>query len=287
MRKNKLVKLLFVLSVTVVFAAVFVLCNNYCITTTYSTYNTNKIQNNVRIIFVSDLHGKRFGKENKRLCRKILMRNPDIVVFAGDMAGSDDIEAAAKLAEGVSKGCRNVYFSFGNHESRFEYEQELIQRMEAAGAVTLNNESVFYKKGKTTVKITGIALPLYFYSGYDGSGELIQKLDVQTLNEYLGECDKSVFNVLIAHNPCYFESYAQWGADMVLSGHNHGGVIRLPYVGALFSPNGDSKNKHYDCGEYKINESIMYLSRGLGEWAGPVRMFNLPEVYVIDIKSDK
>lgn len=283
-RKRRAVRTAIICGAVLLFAVLFVLINNYSLTITRAEYKTFETKEPFRIVMVSDLHGKFFGKKNTVLSDKILSEKPDIVILAGDMTANDgDTSAAVALVKQLCIECENICFVFGNHEKREEQSgqaEKIAEQMRAAGAKVLNNTSI--KVGDVTV--SGLDLPLYFYSGYDENGELIYKLDRDKIIEYLGESSAGL-NILIAHNPIYFESYAKWGADIVLSGHNHGGVIRLPFIGGVASPNGD-KNKRYDCGEYAIGESRMYLSRGLGEWIGPVRCFNLPEIYVIDVLPD-
>lgn len=280
-RKRGAVRALIIIGAVLLFAVLFVLINNYSLTVTYAEYKTYKIKEAVRIVMVSDLHGKYFGKDNAALSDKILNEEPDIVVLAGDMVGNNgDTSAVTALIKKLSAKCENICFAFGNHEKREEVSggaERITEEIQAAGAKVLNNGVLDLRD----VTISGLDLPLYFYSGYDENGELIYELDSDKINEYLGESGAGL-NVLIAHNPIYFEAYANWGADIVLSGHNHGGVIRLPFIGGIASPNGDRKNRRYDCGEYTIGESSVSLSRGLGEWVGPVRCFNLPEIYVID-----
>ena len=286
-KHRKAYKIIIIIEFLILIAVVFVIINNYTLSTTYGEYSTDEISDNIRVVLISDLHGKSFGANNSVLAKKILKQNPDIIVMSGDMFGEEGASGAiVSLTSRLSKSCKNIYYSFGNHESRdTENAEYMADVMEENGAIVLNNKSVIYRKGDNTVNIFGLMLPLYYYSGYDKSGELIYNLSVDELNKYLGKSADG-FNLLIAHNPIYFEAYAQWGADMVLSGHNHGGVVRLPSIGGLASPNGDRGNVHYDCGEYKSSDSVMYLSRGLGEWAGPIRAFNLPEIYVIDILGE-
>lgn len=274
-----------VIFIIVIFFSAFVLINNYCISTTKAVFNTQQNNQKIRIVLISDLHGKYFGKDNINLCRAIKGQKPDIIAIAGDVVSNNgDYQAAVSLINGLNDFCDNIYFTNGNHENRFDAKQ--IERViESQGATALNNKSITYTKNDTTLCIYGIDLPLFYYSGYKDD-KLIYDLTNEDIESLIGKSSDENINVLIAHNPCYFESYSNWGADIVLSGHNHGGAIRIPFYGGIFTPNGDIKNKHYDCGEYNYGDSTMYLSRGLGEWIGPVRVFNLPEIYVIDIDAD-
>lgn len=278
-------KLLIAAVLLLLFFVVFVYCNNYCISTTYGIYNTNKVQDSIRIALLTDLHGKDFGRDNKVLSEYVLEEEPDMIIMSGDILSADerDISAAKALTQSLALGCKNIYFTFGNHESRDEDARaEMVSIMENAGATVLNNESIVYEKGQSRVAVYGLELPLYFYTGYDDNGETVYELETKKINQFIGESSDKL-NILIAHNPIYFKEYAAWGADIVLSGHNHGGVIRIPFKGGIVSPNGGSGYNEYDAGEYSVYGRKMFLSRGLGEWMGPVRVFNLPEVYIIDI----
>jgi len=284
--KAKKIKLFCIIMLAIIFAGViFMLINNYCISTTYSVNKNKNIQNNVRLVLLSDLHGKSFGKGNKNLVKAVLAQKPDIILLAGDMYDEKcDTEAVNSLISGMREGCRHIYYSFGNHESNHEDKREIMEKTaKNAGAVVLNNAVETIEIKGNTLHIYGIEIPMYYYSGYiRGTDELMYSLTGEKIEELIGKSTDET-DILIAHNPIHLPGYAEWGADIVVSGHNHGGTVRLPFYGAVASPNGDRGNIHYDCGEYKIGDCTMYLSRGLGEWLGPVRVFNLPELYVIDL----
>jgi hypothetical protein len=102
------------------------------------------------------------------------------------------------------------------------------------------------------------------------------------LDEILGKCNKDCYNILIAHNPQYFKEYADWGADLVLSGHIHGGVVILPFLGGVLSPQVEFFPEYY-AGLYQHGKSRMILSRGLHMHSIRVRMFNIPEVSCVTL----
>ncbi|MDE6892596.1 MAG: hypothetical protein K2P50_12455, partial [Lachnospiraceae bacterium] len=106
-------------------------------------------------------------------------------------------------------------------------------------------------------------------------------MEVSYLDRLIGRPDKSRATVLIAHNPRYFEVYAGWGADFVVSGHVHGGLMRLPFLGGVISPALKLFPK-YDGGEFHEGKSTLILGRGLGTHTLPIRIFNPGEVVVID-----
>lgn len=115
-----------------------------------------------------------------------------------------------------------------------------------------------------------------------------KKVSMETtyLEETLGKPDRDCFSVLIAHNPDYFQNYAEWGADLVVSGHVHGGLMRLPILGGVLSPAFKLFPK-YDGGEFREGTATMILSRGLGTHTLPIRIFNPGELVVIHLESGR
>ena len=112
------------------------------------------------------------------------------------------------------------------------------------------------------------------------------EMDEAYLKKTLGAPDKECYTVLLAHNPEYFPRYAQWGADLTVSGHVHGGIVRVPFWGkGLVSPSLAPFPK-YDGGVFREGDSVMLLSRGLGSHTIPVRLFNPGELWVVDFTPE-
>ena len=97
--------------------------------------------------------------------------------------------------------------------------------------------------------------------------------------------DPEVFHILLAHNPVYFDTYAAWGADLTLSGHLHGGIIRIPGIGGLITPQAQLFPK-YDRGLISVNGKYMVVSAGLGEHTVPIRIFNPPQLILITVEGN-
>lgn len=251
-----------------------------------------------RIAAISDLHSCTFGKENENLVQKIIKYTPDLLVISGDMitgARPDKAYIALDFLEKISSFIPVIY-SFGNHERRCEdfnlgsHEKPAvyIKNEQKSGfdykdfLHNINKYTTLLRNSHTTafgddqVKIYGLDAPLDYYMRS-------AVLDTDTLRELLGDCDRDCFNILLAHDPAHFAAYEQWGADIVISGHIHGGIIRLPFVGGLVSPRYEFFPK-YSAGRYCINSTTMLLSRGLGSHTIPIRIFNSPEVMIIDFK---
>lgn len=244
------------------------------------TLSSRKVSRPYHFVMLSDLHGKSFGKENERLLREIDRINPEGVYIAGDMItakpGKDFGETAAfirKLSEKYP-----VYYGSGNHEYRMEIYpkkyKDMSERFEAAvrqkGIERLKDRKVLVKN--RNIAVYGIEIDREYYKKMH-----VPKMTGAYLEKKLGKPDKAYFNILIAHNPSYFPAYAKFGADLVLSGHVHGGVARLPFLGGVISPSFRLFPK-YDGGRYKEGDSIMILGRGLGTHTIPVRFLNPGEL---------
>ena len=113
----------------------------------------------------------------------------------------------------------------------------------------------------------------------------VQPMDRNYLKKLLGTPDSHVYNVLIAHNPDYFPQYAGWGADLTVSGHVHGGIVRIPFWGKGVASPGVRLFPKYDGGLFYESDKTMLLSRGLGIHTIPFRLFNPGELWVVDFKS--
>ncbi len=248
---------------------------------------TEKIKQDTKIVVLSDLHNTCYGKENEKLLGKIRQIHPDMVLLAGDMLTAkpgvdfgNTVSFLRKLADDYM-----VYYGIGNHEHRLElypkvygsmYE-EYWKALEHPNIVPLVNQHILLKE--RGMCIYGSQIEKRFYKRFS-----LQPMDEFYLKGLLGEPQTDCYNVLLAHNPDYFENYVMWGADLVLSGHVHGGIVRLPFLGGVLSPACRLFPK-YDGGLFYKKGCTMLLSRGLGTHTIPVRMFNPGELHVVSIKK--
>ena len=244
----------------------------------------------MRFVCLSDLHLNQFGKGNKKLIKQIHACNPDAILIAGDMITISRVKnakVAMDLLQELSKDYV-IYYAPGNHEYRWEsypkYDNqsfiEYKKRLENSGIQYLNNSDVTIKKGNALLQIVGLNLNMDYYN----KGGKPKQLTKDTLQSLIHHKDSKAYTILLAHVPDYFEQYVEWGAELVLSGHNHGGMIRLGKLGGVISPRYELFPK-YDSGVYKKNGSVMLLSRGLGTHTIPIRMFNRPELICFQIKK--
>lgn len=233
---------------------------------------------NVRILHISDLHSKSFGRNNEQLCKKIRKIDPDYIMITGDMVNSNDTEFDAFLDFAKEIGNEyETYYIVGNHESslkRNDYDR-LISSVSNCGIKFLDNESITLTRADDTIRVYGMWYNYKFYAK--------EEFTLESMNK-LVDNDGENFNILLAHNPKDFPVYGEWGADLVLSGHVHGGMVRLPYFGAVFAPDRTFFPK-YSEGVYNLNDSQMVVNRGLGRGRTGFRLFNMPELGVVVLKS--
>lgn len=242
-----------------------------------------------RFVLLSDLHNKVYGTKNDKVIEAIRRINPDFIVLAGDLVTSqlrEDMTPGIELLRTLRQDYR-IYYGLGNHESKMRQRPDqfgdkydrLIRAVSGKNVSVLKNEAVFLPE--YNLKITGLDLDLDYFAHFK-----IQKMKPGYLQETLPECEKEKCNILIAHNPDYFEEYAQWGADLVLSGHVHGGIMRLPLLGGVIAPSYKIFPK-YDGGVFQTGSAVMLLGRGMGSHTIPLRIFNPAELYDVRLKIKK
>lgn len=279
-----------------IFLVLFFYWQNYTLQITHHelTYdNLPKSFDGYRIVQISDMHGKTFGIENIRLANRIKSLKPDILLITGDMMSStiNDEGAFLEFLDHFNEACP-VYMCLGNHEqiarslthnsagkSRYT---DFINDITKKGVFLLDNKTCTINKGADIITISGLTLELYHYSRRDLEPyDENMSLTVSYIEEVLGESPKQ-FNILLAHNPVYFQEYVSWGTDLILAGHIHGGIIRVPFFGGIFSPE-RVFFPEYDAGLFKIGDSRMIVNRGLGYSKVNIRLFNRPEVSFIEL----
>ena len=179
------------------------------------------------------------------------------------------------------------YYANGNHEYRIYREPQTYGKMGASYRAFLKGNHVrILENGSVLlpeygIRITGLDLPREYYQKLDRT-----KLESKTISRMVGHADRNDFQVLLAHNPVFFDAYAGWGADLTLSGHIHGGIVRIPGIGGVISTSYRLFPK-YDGGYYEQNQKKMIVSRGLGSHTIPVRLFNPAELVVIDLVTEE
>ena len=255
---------------------------------------SKKVKEPLSFVLLADLHGACYGKGNQRLIKSIETENPDFVFVAGDMLsakknpGKWGQEAASDLLTGLVNRTY-VCYTRGNHESKMErnpdrfgkiiaeYEEKLAQ----AGVVLLHNASAEFYIKNTKITVSGLELTREYFKKLRG-----RKLTNEDLEKMLGGGEKESYHVLLAHNPHYGDAYFNWGSDLILSGHNHGGVMGFPGCGGVITPQFRLFDK-YTAGRFDRNAQTLIISRGLGDHMPLPRIFNPREYVVLKIRPAK
>lgn len=239
------------------------------------------------IVFLTDLHNKEFGEENSRMLETVRKVKPDAVLFGGDgmvaKRGNSDVRIPLALLTELAKEFP-VYCGNGNHESRMLWKSEIYGEAYENYRTALENAGIRYLSNEAAdldsdIRIYGLDLPKSAY--LPRSGEIPEGL----LKETMGEPDPEKFCLLLAHSPLFFEEYAAWGADLTLSGHFHGGTIRLPLVGGVMTP--QYQFFYPRCAGYfelpgkGREKSRMIVGRGLGTHSINIRLNDKPQVVVV------
>ena len=270
---KRLVKLMF--TIIILILAVSMYLSNFSIET--SRYEIKSIKlpvsfDGLRIAQLSDLHGRDLDDKIIRVVKKA---QPHVIVITGDLMDNDSQwNTVAKLLNNLVL-LAPVYYVSGNHEWGDCDMEALFQRIEKCGVKLLRNEYVKLTVGTENIILAGVDDP----NGY---------ADMKTPSQLAQEIEASegdTYKILLAHRPDDFADYAALGFDLVFSGHVHGGLMRLPYIGGLFSPGMDFLPE-YSGGLYYEGQSTLVLSRGLAGVLKIPRLFNRLDIPVVTLRLE-
>lgn len=286
-RVKKAIKILLVILMVMILVCLISVWISYnWLTVSKFTVTSSKITESFRMVLISDLHNHRFGSENERLVEKIEEQSPDLIILDGDMLNGDseDDNVPVELIHFLSE-VAPVYYSFGNHEYYYieAGHDELQNDLEEAGAVVLNYQSIDLEVKGNEIRLGG----LYEY-GFETTMQTEEE-NAKAISYLAQYVDTDRYLIMLAHRPesFYCWDYADtWGIDLVLSGHLHGGQVIIPGVGGLYnSLNGFWPE--YDYGQYKLGNSDMIITRGLGSNPKALpRLNNPPEIAVVDVEPE-
>lgn len=259
---------------------------------------TEKTKHSHRFVILADLHGKEYGRDNEKLLEAIEEQKPTGILIAGDMLNAKSGKNFNQVLRFLGKLSEKypIYYGNGNHEYRLKLypetygtmAEEYQRGLSNIGISPLCNEST--AMDEENLVIYGLEIDKQYYK----RGKKTY-MDASYLKEKLGTPDEHKYNIVLAHNPEYFKAYAEWGADLVVSGHVHGGIMRLPLLGGVIAPSLAFFPK-YSGGIYTepvLNskksgekEATMILSNGLGSHTIPIRIFNPGQLVVLELDSE-
>ena len=233
-----------------------------------------------KIVHLSDLHGHEYGENSAELLARVQEEQPDLIVVTGDLVDQEEqLQMLPALARGLS-AIAPTYYVTGNHE--WALGTGAVKRLKALlaenGVTVLSNQYEILDRNGDQLVLAGVDDP----NGY---------ADQKTPEELYAQIEDSapgLFTLLLAHRNDRFGQYAGAGYDFVLSGHGHGGIVRLPFVGGLVGTNRQFFPK-WTAGVYTQGGSTLFVSRGLGNNTVPFpgfRIFNRPELAVLTLKAE-
>ena len=211
---------------------------------------------------VSDLHGKRFGKNQKRLLEHLRTARPDVIVLTGDIVDGDtaDMDSTREFLTQAA-ALAPIYYVSGNHDRRAPFCGEYKALLAELGATNLDGQYVTLTRGGETITLGGVG--------------------------WFGERPEIAPDILLMHSPDGWEALAGKGTGLILCGHKHGGQIALPGK-AILAPGeyGFDWNPAYASGRFELDGTTLYVSRGLGTSILPFRMFAQPEIAILTLNAE-
>ena len=244
-----------------------------------------KIYREKKLVFLTDVHDKEFGPSNERLLHAVRRLSPDAILIGGDLMvskGRGRLDASFRLMKGLSD-LAPVYYSLGNHEMRLREEREvygsqfdrLLDKARQLGIHMLIDEKAALDED---TDVWGIDLPRVCYKKL--FLEKPEKMPEGYLQQKLGRADGERFQILLMHSPLYFSEARQWGADLTLAAHFHGGTVRIPGLGGLMTPQYQFFLP-WCAGTFLEEGRVMAVGRGLGTHSINIRFNDLPQLLSI------
>ena len=287
--KNKLKKIaILILTFVVAVMIVATIFSNVCIKISEYTISLSGLSEGARVVVVSDLHGKEYGRNNKRLLKKISEQKPDAIFVVGDMLDDGDVENGFSKTKNLLIELSNiapVYFSYGNQEKEYSGDiiDEFINTITEKGIIVLDDSFVDCEINGQEIRIGGTMGHAFPF------GRTMEEFESSDEYIFLKDMEKTDLpTIVLAHMPDTFifnGAHNYWSnIDLVVSGHTHGGVVKLPFAGGLYAPM-QGLFPEYDYGFYTLGEKTkMVITSGLSGYKFIPRFLNLPEICVLNLE---
>ena len=304
---------LFFIIIFSIYIIIYLISKIECKLYKISTFDiiNDKNSDKIKLVFLSDFHNKKFKNDYKYLIEKIISINPDYIVLGGDFIDFSTFQSYIHNAkykktldffENLSKKCnelfndknynlKGIYFGFGNHELRLKNVKDdeklnevydlLIKTLNKLNIAILDDDTHDLTNGIT---ISGLNLYEGYYRNIFDKKIKYEHIDREIIDKHFNSIDKDKFNIMAFHKPDFCEDFIDYGFDLVLSGHNHGGLIKFPIIGSILSPDLVLFPK-YNVGIYEYKNKHVIVSAGIGEHFIKIRVNNRPEICVINING--
>ncbi len=226
------------------------------------------------IIQISDLHNKVFRNNNEELIRTVNQINANIVVITGDLIDrrTKNLKDVLYFVQKITTVHKNVFYVSGNHEWGNPLGKKLLDGLKERNVIILDNKNTEIMDGRSVINLAGVA-------------DVTTKQD--NLKKALQGLNKEQFTLLLSHNPCVIKKIESQSVDLILSGHTHGGQVRIPLIGALVVPD-QGLFPQYDKGSFNLGVNrYLYIDSGLGTSRLPIRFLNQSQFSLIKITNNK
>ncbi|UJL48193.1 metallophosphoesterase [Virgibacillus sp. NKC19-16] len=233
-------------------------------------FHSNKVQGEFNILQISDLHNKIFGDNNEKLVETVENLNADIVILTGDLVdrNTNELDHIFNLIENITAIHEDVYFVSGNHEWGNAHYGELLNGLQERNVTILDNKNEQITANQTTLNIVGV----------DDSSTNHENIEAA-----FAGINEEHYTILLSHSPGIIEKYDSIPADLILSGHTHGGQVRIPFIGALIAP-GQGLFPSLEKGTYQLKPNQhLYIDSGLGTSVAPIRFLNQSQLSLIRV----
>ena len=255
------------------------------------TISSDRINSEVKLALISDLHDHTFGEKNEELVQMLKEQEPDLILMAGDMINdiSKDSHVAVELIEQV-KDIAPVYYSLGNQEEDYigRGTSDLLNELKDAGAIVLDDSYQDIQVNGNAIRLGG----MYDYAfALDGNNTTTKESMRPSLYQFLTDFqDTDSYRLMMAHRPDSFifgDAAKTWEIDLVVSGHNHGGQVILPFLGGIYGGDQGWFPKYVDGVHHFKKVKNMVITRGLGSGEEKLPRFNnKPEVVMIYLEKE-
>ena len=274
--------ILFIIISTAVLAAavIYALIENRSLAVKKYSLSLPSFKKGFKAVHITDIHKRSYKNNWEKLIRKVDELSPDVIFLTGDLVSrtETDYDYKGVLIRRLCDICP-VYCCLGNHELDLSSDnlKRLIKVMTENGAVVLDNKNAVFEKDGSSINIYGASLKRSVYRNENNGFSGLESYTSEELYKALGSPEKP--SILLAHDPFFLDSYSEWGADLIFSGHVHGGLVGTPF-GGLLSPERKFFPK-FTKGIYKSRNSVMILSAGIGKY----RIFCPPEIVLLSVRD--
>ena len=309
--RKKIINLIKLIVILLSFLCVFNIILNKNIFVREYKIQSKKITekfDNYKIVQITDVHSIRNEIDLEKIVNKVKLQKPNLICVTGDLIDSDyyssqndlyknnEIKQIEELTVRFMKNLKEIsdtYYIYGNHEMMLLDDPEnnkFKKDLENLGIKILNNKTEELKIDGERINIIGIQDPATLYKDekyayIDGTNKDKVQMILNDLFIEMPEDNQNKFTILLSHRPEYFELYDKYNIDLALTGHTHGGIVKLPIIKGIYAhPQGWLPK--YSYGIYKTNDFSMIISGGIGYSKLPIRIFNPPEICTITLEKE-